>query len=49
MAIPDYQASILPLLDGKTLSNLMIDFGVGVASVSTYEVKKIDLDYFTEG
>lgn len=48
----DYVSRIeskIVLMDGKTLSYLMIDFGVGVASVSTYEVKKIDLDYFTEG
>ncbi len=34
------------LIDGQTMARLMIDFGVGVASVSTYEVKKLDLDYF---
>jgi len=40
--------SKIVLMDGKALSNLMIDFGVGVVSMSTYDVKKIDLDYFTE-
>lgn len=34
------------LIDGQTLARLMIDFGVGVTPVSTYEVKKIDSDYF---
>lgn len=34
------------LLDGQTMARLMIDFGVGVAPVACYEVKKIDLDYF---
>jgi len=34
------------LIDGHKLARLMIDFGVGVTPVSTYEVKKIDLDYF---
>jgi restriction system protein len=34
------------LIDGQTMAGLMIDFGVGVNSVSTYEVKKIDADYF---
>ena len=34
------------LIDGVTLARLMIDFGVGVTSVVTYEVKKIDSDYF---
>lgn len=36
------------LIDGKGLARLMIDFGVGVTSVATYEVKKIDADYFGE-
>ncbi|HXG29424.1 MAG TPA: restriction endonuclease [Nevskiales bacterium] len=36
------------LIDGKALARLMIDFGVGVTSVATYEVKKIDSDYFGE-
>jgi restriction system protein len=40
--------SKIVLIDGQTLSSLMIDFGVGVTSVSSYEVKKIDLDYFAE-
>ena len=36
------------LIDGGTLSRLMIDFGVGVTTVAAYSVKKIDSDYFTE-
>ncbi len=36
------------LIDGKALAELMIDFGVGVVLVAAYEVKKIDLDYFSE-
>ena len=36
------------LIDGEQLSELMIDFGVGVADLAVYEVKKIDLDYFIE-
>lgn len=34
------------LIDGATMARLMIDFGVGVTSVSSYEVKKLDSDYF---
>lgn len=34
------------LIDGQTLTRLMIDFGVGVTTVANYEVKKIDSDYF---
>jgi len=36
------------LIGGSTLSKLMIDFGVGVTNVASYNVKKIDSDYFTE-
>jgi restriction system protein len=36
------------LLDGDTLVKYMIDHNVGVAPSVNYEVKKIDLDYFTE-
>ncbi|HVB73566.1 MAG TPA: restriction endonuclease [Ktedonobacteraceae bacterium] len=36
------------LIDGKQLAQLMIDFNVGVSRISTYEIKKIDTDYFTE-
>jgi restriction system protein len=36
------------LIDGKSLAAYMIDFNLGVARSSTYEVKRIDTDYFTE-
>lgn len=36
------------LIDGEKLSEYMIDFNVGVTKVSTFELKKIDLDYFIE-
>lgn len=41
--------SKIVLIDGKSLARLMIDFGVGVATVAAYEVKKLDSDYFTDG
>lgn len=34
------------LIDGEQLTQLMIDHNVGVASVTSYVVKRIDLDYF---
>lgn len=34
------------LIDGKTLTNLMIEFNVGTTTVESYQIKKIDLDYF---
>lgn len=36
------------LIDGKQLAEYMIDYGLGVSLVRTYEVKKIDSDYFEE-
>ncbi|MHB8394627.1 MAG: restriction endonuclease [Candidatus Dormibacteria bacterium] len=38
----------IALIDGLTLANLMIDNGVGVTTQETYEVRKVDLDYFEE-
>lgn len=34
------------LIDGKTLTNLMIEFNVGTTVIESYQIKKIDLDYF---
>ncbi len=36
------------LIDGQTLADYMIDFGVGVTTVNTYEVKRLDSDFFVE-
>ena len=36
------------LIDGETLAQLMIDHNVGVSTIATYELKKIDSDYFME-
>jgi restriction system protein len=36
------------LVDGKRLAQMMIDFNVGVSSDATYELKRIDSDYFSE-
>lgn len=36
------------LIDGKRLTDLMIETNVGVVPVAAYEVKKIDSDYFSE-
>jgi restriction system protein len=36
------------LIDGERLAGLMIDHDVGVATVSTYDVKRLDADYFIE-
>ncbi len=36
------------LIDGETLAGLMIDHSVGVSTVTAYELKKVDSDYFSE-
>lgn len=36
------------LIDGDRLAALMIDYNVGVSSVHSYEIKRIDSDYFAE-
>jgi len=36
------------LIDGKELAQLMIDYGLGVAEVAAYTVKRLDADYFDE-
>ncbi len=36
------------LVDGEQLTQLMMDFGIGVTEVETYKVKKLDRDYFEE-
>jgi restriction system protein len=36
------------LVDGRQLAALMLDFGIGVTPVSTYEVKRVDGDYFSD-
>jgi restriction system protein len=40
--------SKIVLIDGHTLAQLMMDFDIGVTSVATYELKRVDSDYFTE-
>ncbi len=36
------------LIDGRELTELMIDFGLGVTTTTTYEIKRVDSDYFGE-
>jgi restriction system protein len=36
------------LIDGRRLTELMIDHDIGVSTARTYVVKKLDADYFTE-
>lgn len=47
----DYAAMIdsrIVLINGARLCNLMIDHGIGVTRAASYEVKRLDSDYFEE-
>ncbi|MBD3277589.1 MAG: restriction endonuclease, partial [Candidatus Aegiribacteria sp.] len=47
----DYVSTIDPkvvLIDGPRLTDLMIDYGIGVTSRTQYELKDLDSDYFGE-
>ncbi len=47
----DYVSRIdskIVLIDGAELAKLMIDHGVGVSTTRSYELKRLDLDYFAE-
>lgn len=48
----DYVSSIdykIILIDGKRLAEYMIDYDVGVTGVSSYQLKRIDSDYYRNG
>ena len=36
------------LIDGQQLTEFMMDYNVGITPISSYEIKKIDSDYFIE-
>ncbi|OAH97740.1 restriction endonuclease [Methylomonas methanica] len=38
----------IALINGKKLTALMIDFGVGVSKIASYDIRRIDSDYFEE-
>jgi len=40
--------SKIVLIDGEILAQLMIDYDIGVSKIKSYDLKKIDTDYFTE-
>ena len=46
-SVREYASRII-LIDGINLADHMIDYGVGVSISSTYEIKKIDSDFFEE-
>ncbi len=40
--------SKIVLINGSQLAKLMIDWNVGVSTANSYDIKKIDSDYFDE-
>lgn len=40
--------SKIVLIDGDLLAQLMIDYNMGVSLVASYEIKRVDTDYFNE-
>jgi restriction system protein len=36
------------LIDGERLAQLMIDYDIGVSKIKSYDIKKLDTDYFIE-
>ncbi len=47
----DFAAKIdskITLVDGASICQLMIDYGVGVNPVASFELKRLDSDYFSE-
>jgi restriction system protein len=44
-SVREYSSRII-LIDGNTLAGYMIDHGVGVSVASTYEIKRVDTDFF---
>lgn len=40
--------SKIVLIDGEQLAQYMIDFGVGVSTRKTFQLKAVDTDYFNE-
>lgn len=45
--IPRNETKIV-LIDGEQLADLMIDYEIGVTKMTSYDIKKIDSDYFNE-
>lgn len=47
----DYAGKIdskIILIDGERLWSLMLDYGIGVTTVATYAIQRVDSDYFSE-
>lgn len=45
--VRDIQDKVI-LIDGPELADLLIEHGVGVSTIASYDIKRIDTDYFVE-
>lgn len=44
--VEKHMSAKIVLIDGESLTNLMIHYGIGVSTIHTYEIKRVDSDYF---
>ncbi len=44
----DFIDSKIILIDGSQLAELMFDYDVGVSTIETYQLKRVDQDFFTD-
>ena len=42
------KAQHIILVDGEKLTELMIEYNLGVSTQKTYQIKRIDSDYFLD-
>jgi restriction system protein len=43
-----FKKTKIVLIDGEKLAQYMIDYNLGVSTQNTYEIKRLDSDYFEE-
>ena len=46
--VEKHMTARIVLIDGTALTKLMIQYGLGVSVVHTYEIMRVDSDYFNE-
>lgn len=44
--VEKHMSAKIVLIDGETLTRLMIQYNIGVSTVHTYDIKRVDRDYF---
>lgn len=46
--VDKHMTAKIVLIDGKELTRLMIDYNLGVSTTYSYDIKKVDIDYFDD-